>query len=175
MQNLSVFDIFKIGVGPSSSHTMGPWNAAAQFAADFVRQEPRSVQVELYGSLAKTGRGHATDVAILLGLSGYDAKTICVDDIDSIVAAIKNTRQIMLAGSLPINFDCKKALRFCTTIELPEHPNAMKFIGETESGQTIERIVYSIGGGFIVRDGQDLETTDIKSLPLSIFCSADML
>lgn len=180
MQTLGVFDIFKIGVGPSSSHTMGPWNAAREFAAEFCRQHPASIQVELYGSLAKTGRGHATDVALILGLAGYDAKTIDVDAIDSIVAGVKESKTITLGGGADhdghaIPFDPRTDIRFCTAIELPTHPNAMKFIGTSVDGSVMEQIVYSIGGGFIVRDGERVETVNVKLLPLPVQTAADML
>lgn len=174
-QFLSVFDIFKIGVGPSSSHTMGPWNAAAQFAADFVNESPASVQVELYGSLAKTGRGHATDVATVLGLCGSDPKSIDVDSIGPTFARIKLERMITLAGRQSIDFDPTMDIRFCPQIELPTHPNAMKFIGGTVDGRTLERVVYSIGGGFIIGDDEVVTTVDVTTMPLPILSGADLL
>ena len=102
MQRLSVFDMLKIGVGPSSSHTMGPWRAAQRFAAMLYASSPDAktgIQVDLYGSLAKTGKGHGTDIAVQLGLSGEDPETIESNDIHRQVEGIARSGQLALSGA----------------------------------------------------------------------------
>ena len=105
MERISVFDIFKIGIGPSSSHTMGPWRAAQRFLREIRLEEVQSVQIELYGSLAKTGKGHGTDLAVMLGLNGDDPVTIAVEAVDTHIAYIRQSHTIQLAGIRSIAFD----------------------------------------------------------------------
>ena len=104
MERISVFDIFKIGVGPSSSHTMGPWIAAKYFIESIKPKEVQSIHVKLYGSLAKTGRGHGTDIAVMLGLCGYHPTTIEVDKLDSYIDDIYKNNQLSLNGEHLIGF-----------------------------------------------------------------------
>ena len=112
MEQISVFDIFKIGVGPSSSHTMGPWVAAQQFLNKITGKEIQSIQVKLYGSLSKTGKGHGTDIAILLGLSGYDVKTIAVNKIERYIEEIKVNKRLNINRTQSINFDPSTNIEF---------------------------------------------------------------
>jgi L-serine dehydratase len=125
-EQISVFDMFKIGIGPSSSHTLGPWRAAQQFV-ELLKQKdvlPLVVQVKilLYGSLAKTGKGHGTDIAILLGLSGDDPVTFEVDKIDSKIAGITKSHKLFLAGEKEISFFTDDDLLFLFAESLPLSP-----------------------------------------------------
>ena len=154
-EQISVFDIFKIGIGPSSSHTLGPWRAAQQFtnslALQGVLEEVEQVKILLYGSLAKTGKGHGTDIAILLGLAGGDPVTFDVNAIDSTVEEIKETQLLKLAGKNNINFSYQDDLIFLFTESLPFHPNAVTFQAFLNSGKAVSETYYSIGGGFVVK------------------------
>ncbi|HZF96138.1 MAG TPA: L-serine ammonia-lyase [Allosphingosinicella sp.] len=151
----SVFDLFKIGVGPSSSHTMGPMTAACRFV-ERLREAGRiartdRVQADLYGSLALTGKGHATDRAVLLGLSGKRPDGICPDEAEAIVAAIRDTKRLRLGGEREIGFDEPRDMRFLQRERLPHHSNGMRFIAFDASGAEIDaKIYYSTGGGAVV-------------------------
>jgi L-serine dehydratase len=175
---ISVFDIFKIGVGPSSSHTLGPWRAAQRFVdaltgrgqIDHITQ----LQVLLYGSLAKTGKGHGTDVAVQLGLSGDDPVTFDVNKIESKIQLIALEKQLYLGGSRKIVFDASTDIKFLFTETLPYHPNALSFLATLDNGDCISETYYSIGGGFVVREGE-LESTQQVTLPFPINTSSDLL
>ena len=128
---ISVFDIFKIGIGPSSSHTLGPWRAAQRFV-DGLKQNGRleqvsGLQVLLYGSLAKTGKGHGTDIAVQLGLSGDDPVTFQVDQITSKINTIASDKKLMLGGSHSVAFDPEKNISFLFSETLPYHPMPLAF------------------------------------------------
>ena len=152
----SVFDLFKIGIGPSSSHTVGPMRAARQFAGHVDATAAR-VQAELFGSLALTGIGHGTDKAILLGLSGEEPETVEPDRID-----IRDEKRLLLFGSQRVEFD----LLFHKQISLPAHPNGMRFSAFDSTGRLLmEEVYYSVGGGFIVREGET-EPAGTTSLPV---------
>ena len=158
--SLSIFDIFKIGVGPSSSHTMGPMSAARAFALDLgcrgLLQEIASVAVRLYGSLALTGRGHATDRAILLGLEGNDPQTLEPQLADQSIARIRSTQRLKLAGSHDIAFDEPMQLLWMQSERLPRHTNGMRFTALSGDGRKLlEEDYFSLGGGFIVRGDSD--------------------
>ena len=151
----SAFDLFKIGVGPSSSHTMGPMTAACRFVeglrADGLLERTARVEVDLYGSLALTGKGHATDRAILLGLSGERPDRIDPDAADRTVAAIRETGRLSLGGSRPIAFDEAADLRFLQRERLPHHSNGMRFTARDGEGAVLaSSISYSVGGGAVV-------------------------
>ncbi len=157
--SLSVFDIFKIGIGPSSSHTMGPMRAAREFLLELERAKLldalESVTVRLYGSLALTGLGHGTDGAILMGLTGADPETVDPDSIAPTLQSIRASGKIALLGRREIPFDEKSQLLLLRTERLPEHANGMRFTA-VAGGKTVrEQEYYSIGGGFIVRAGED--------------------
>jgi L-serine dehydratase len=161
MENISVFDMLKIGVGPSSSHTLGPWRAAEQFLAEIRAQNLidniNRVTVDLYGSLSLTGKGHATDLAIMLGLSGADPEYIPVESIDDIISAIKNKKEIYLGSEILIPFDVATDIVFNRNF-LPFHANGLKFTAYTFE-KTYESIFYSIGGGFIVKEETEKTTS----------------
>jgi L-serine dehydratase len=151
----STFDLFKIGVGPSSSHTMGPMTAACTFVErlreDGLLGQVARVGVDLYGSLALTGKGHATDRAILLGLSGERPDRIDPDEADRTVAAIRESGRIRLGGAHEIGFDEAADLRFLQRERLPHHSNGMRFTAYDETGDELRSgISYSVGGGAVV-------------------------
>jgi L-serine dehydratase len=151
----SVFDLFKIGVGPSSSHTMGPMTAACRFvealSSKALLERTERVAVDLYGSLALTGKGHATDRAILLGLSGQRPDRIDPDAADSTIARIRETGRLRLGGGHDIAFDEPRDLSFLQRERLPHHSNGMRFSALDSAGGTLETgIYYSTGGGAVV-------------------------
>lgn len=170
MEQISVFDMFKVGVGPSSSHTMGPWRAAQQFVELIVNQygiqEITHVRVDLYGSLAKTGVGHGTDIAVLLGLSGEDPVTIPVESITPKIATIHSEKKIALQGKYNIPFDAEFDLLFHYTESLPGHPNALTFTAILNDGITSAHTYYSVGGGFVVKEGGETANNTSKSIVL---------
>ncbi len=176
---ISVFDIFKIGVGPSSSHTLGPWRAAQRFIDSLKEKnllnDVRSVRVLLYGSLAKTGRGHGTDVAIQLGLSGEDPVTFAVEQITAKMNDIAAMKRLVLGGLHEVEFDPGDDIEFLVTETLPHHPNALTFLAETRSGDSMAETFYSIGGGFVVKEGEEKATKDVKQLPFPINTADDLL
>ena len=158
--SLSVFDIFKIGIGPSSSHTMGPMNAARNFvellAARDLLTRTTQVSAQLYGSLALTGRGHCTDRAILLGLEGMSPETIDSSVIEPTLQRIRVGGRIRLLGQREIAFDEPLNLLFHTDQVLPGHSNGMRFTAHDAGLQVLAREeYYSVGGGFIVRAGAE--------------------
>jgi len=171
--------MFKIGIGPSSSHTLGPWRAAQQFAEGLEQQGVlllvEQVKILLYGSLAKTGRGHGTDIAILLGLSGDDPVTFEVDQIVPKIAAITNTHKLLLAGTQEIDFSVVDDLLFLFNESLPFHPNAVTFQAFLNNGQAVSDTFYSIGGGFVVKEGGSGQTKQEVDLPFPIDTAADLL
>jgi L-serine dehydratase len=179
--SLSVFDIFKVGIGPSSSHTMGPMRAAREFVLGLERDgllgATREVTVRLYGSLALTGLGHGTDRAVLVGLEGADPETVDPDSIDPTLQRIRTSNRIRLLGRHEIDFSEKAQLLLLRTERLPGHPNGMRFAA-TADGKTLrEEDYYSIGGGFIVRGGesQAREATARPQPPYPFNSAADLL
>ncbi len=175
---ISVFDMFKIGVGPSSSHTLGPWRAALRFLQNIKGkdhlQQVASLTILLYGSLAKTGKGHGTDIAVLLGLCGYDPVTFAVDKIDSTIEAIRTSKQLILDGTKTISFDPQTQVQFLVTESLPHHPNALSFLVDFENGESISETYYSVGGGFVTKEGEETHSEQVV-LPFPINTSADLL
>jgi L-serine dehydratase len=174
-ESISVFDIFKIGVGPSSSHTLGPWRAAQAFIQSLKKKallyDLKHVHILLYGSLAKTGRGHGTDIAIQLGLAGYDPVTIDTRDISSIINTISKKKS--LSPSLPIAFDPVDDIEFLLTESLPNHPNALSFLADFHGHSPISETYYSVGGGFIEQEKTSSKIKELfhvtLSIPLKIF------
>ncbi len=149
----STFDLFKIGVGPSSSHTMGPMSAAADFAAGVTGVA--RIEVRLFGSLALTGKGHATDRAIILGLSGERPATISPDTLERVVDEVRRTGRLMLGGARDIAFDEARDLLFLQKERLPFHSNAMTFAAFDANGVRVDEwAAYSVGGGAVVGDAE---------------------
>ena len=173
----SIFEIFKIGIGPSSSHTVGPMRAAREFVKT-LDKEARLYQVarlkaELYGSLALTGRGHATDRAIMLGLLGETPDEVDPSSIETKVRGIRESKRIDLLGTRQILFDETTDLVFLTDRILPGHPNAMRFTAFDESHGVIRTdVYYSVGGGFISREGGEAAGTATLKPPPHPFSSA---
>jgi L-serine dehydratase, iron-sulfur-dependent, single chain form len=173
MERISVFDIFKIGIGPSSSHTMGPWRAAQRFLREIDLPETTYVQVELYGSLAKTGKGHGTDLAVLLGLNGDDPVTIPVADVQANVERIRQTRSINLGGQRVIPFNPDQDVVFLYDQSLPYHANGLIFRAFYKNGEGVSQTYYSVGGGFVVKEGEQ-NNVSAKHLPFPIDRAEDL-
>ncbi len=184
MECISVFDMLKIGVGPSSSHTLGPWRAAEQFLKELRNRNLIDniigVKVDLYGSLSLTGKGHATDLAVMLGLSGADPEYIPVESIDVIISAIKNKKEIFLGNEILIPFCFETDIVFNRNF-LPFHANGLTFTAKTDT-ETYSETYYSIGGGFVVKEKEDNHKEEIlhtfpfpveKADELLAFCKAE--
>jgi L-serine dehydratase len=183
---LSVFDIFKIGIGPSSSHTVGPMKAARRFAealeSEGLFERVASVSVELYGSLAHTGKGHGTDVAVQLGLEGESPDDTDVDAVPARIARIAAERRVRLLGRREVEFRPAEHVVFLRRKSLPVHPNGMRFVAaDASSTLLLERTYYSVGGGFVIDDAKnaasstaaDAGTTGTaSSVPTTIATSA---
>ncbi len=153
--DMSVFDLFKIGIGPSSSHTVGPMVAARRFLLECgPLDDAVGVEAALYGSLALTGVGHATDKAVILGLTGATPQDLAPELVDDLLAEIELDGQIALLGSKLVPFTAKTGLVWHKTASLPEHPNGMRFTLKLADGSAIERVFYSVGGGFIHAAGE---------------------
>jgi L-serine dehydratase len=152
---VSAFDLFKPGIGPSSSHTVGPMVAARRFVQRLPLERVQRVTIELMGSLALTGVGHGTDRAVLLGLSGASPDTIDPDTIVSTVEQIRATKQLQLGGTHPISFDPPRDLEFRGEIMPTFHPNGVRFAAYDAAGEIIEtRVYYSVGGGFVLDEDE---------------------
>lgn len=178
MESISVFDILKIGVGPSSSHTLGPWRAAQRFIQKLsekkILNEVEEIQVHLFGSLAKTGKGHGTDIAVQLGLSGEDPVTIDPYQIYPKIDEIKRNKQMKIERDKVIYFDPEDDIIFHFDESLPFHPNALSFFYQTKDGETGSEIYYSVGGGFVVQEKVERSAENI-SLPYPIDHANDLL
>ena len=176
---ISVFDILKIGVGPSSSHTLGPWRASQRFVRGLIDknllQLVTDIRVLLYGSLAKTGKGHGTDVAIQLGLSGEDPVTFDVTAIDSRIADVAAMKELLLGGLHEVQFDPREDIEFLYSESLPFHPNAVTFLASCKNGEAISETYYSVGGGFVVKEGEGKKSGNNIQLPFPINNSSDLL
>lgn len=178
-EQISVFDIFKIGIGPSSSHTLGPWRAAQRFTASLqsagILDQVEQVKILLYGSLAKTGKGHGTDIAILLGLNGGDPVTFDVNAIDATIAGIRKGQTLTLRGEAKIPFNYNNDLIFLFTESLAFHPNAVTFQAFLNTGKAFSETYYSIGGGFVVKEGENSGEKEQADLPFPIEKAGDLL
>jgi len=176
---ISVFDIFKIGVGPSSSHTLGPWKAARMFTAfleeNNLLQRVVSIEVLLSGSLAKTGVGHGTDIAIQLGLSGEDPVVFDVNSISSKINDIKSMNVLMLAGKHEITFNPSEDIEFLYNESLPFHPNALTFLVKIKDGEELAMTYYSVGGGFVIKEGEQLSNQQQLQLPFNVNNAEELL
>jgi L-serine dehydratase len=183
---ISVFDLFKIGIGPSSSHTVGPMRAARLFTRALETHGQLSlvgrVHVALFASLGATGKGHATDTAVLLGLAGHEPDTVDVEQVPGILQVIHDTKSISLGAQCTIAFDPQRDISFCPQESLPFHPNAMRCVAYDQAGQVLRQATYySVGGGFIVSDAvvgdesrQKTIAPDVTILPYT-FSSGDEL
>ncbi|MFI7707801.1 L-serine ammonia-lyase [Nonomuraea sp. NPDC049480] len=181
--SIGVFDLFKIGIGPSSSHTGGPMAAAHKFARglhdDGLLAPSARVQVILYGSLGLTGKGHGSDKAVLLGLSGDKPELVDVDGIDARLAEMRSSGTVQLYGMREIPFVVGEDLVFERKIALPGHPNGMRFTALAADGSVLrEKIYYSVGGGFVVDEnatGADRIKPDDTVLPYPFTTAEELL
>ena len=184
----SLFDLYKIGVGPSSSHTMGPMRAAFRFASVLselsMLQATASVQVDLYGSLALTGVGHGTDRAVILGLLGEEPATTDPATMEQKLQQVRDTGRLFLAGQASIPFEESQCLLFHREQMTPpgavmNHPNGVRFTARDQAGQLLlQKTFFSIGGGFIVDDGLGADTTPLMTaatVPYSFASAAELL
>jgi len=171
--------MFKIGVGPSSSHTLGPWRAALAFLAELdaraLLSSVTGLHVILFGSLAKTGRGHGTDLAVQAGLVGLDPVTCDLADLHARIADIAATRHLPLGGRVRVPFTPDEAIAFRMAESLPTHPNALTITATLADGAIVAGTWYSIGGGFILRDGEPAHPSSQVTLPYPIDTAADLL
>ncbi len=176
---ISVFDMFKIGVGPSSSHTLGPWRAAQQFTNSLLQKnilnDVKSIEVLLYGSLAKTGVGHGTDVAVQLGLSGDDPVTFDINNITAKIDDIKAMKKLLLQGRHEIDFDPAEDIEFLYSESLPFHPNALTFLAKFNDDDSLAETYYSVGGGFVKKEGEGFDAKDEVILPFPVNTADDLL
>jgi L-serine dehydratase len=176
---ISVFDMFKIGVGPSSSHTLGPWRAALRCIETAKQKSPlanvAAVNVLLYGSLAKTGKGHGTDIAVILGLCGEDPVTIDVNSITPKIASINTEKKMHLGGEAWIGFDPSQNVQFLFNETLPFHPNGLSFLVQMDNGDAWSETFYSIGGGFVVKEGEESSNKLLIDLPFPINTADELL
>lgn len=179
-EQISVFDIFKIGIGPSSSHTLGPWRAAQRFIATVNLKKPgikiEGLKVLLYGSLAKTGVGHGTDIAVTLGLMGADPVTFDVNAVQPTIDHIKASNTLLLPDyDQEIPFVYASDIVFLFSESLPFHPNALTFQAFMEDGSAFSETFYSIGGGFVVKEHEDSGNQQLVDLPFQIERAEDLL
>jgi L-serine dehydratase len=184
---VSVFDLFKIGIGPSSSHTVGPMRAArifvARLAHEGVLERVARVKAEMYGSLGATGKGHGSDKAVLLGLAGHEPDSVDIEQVPVILAAIRSQQRVTLNGSREIAFDEAADLVMHRRETLPFHANGMRFTAFDAAGAELEnRVYYSVGGGFVVSDEvaadgskQKVVAPDTTVLPYPFHSGDDLL
>lgn len=180
MECISVFDMLKIGIGPSSSHTLGPWRAAekwiAELKANGLFDKVDNIKVDLYGSLCLTGKGHATNLAVMLGLSGADPERVPVEDIQGIIDTINKDHYLHFNNEKQIAFNPEKDIIFDREF-LPFHANGMTFTASVDS-QTYTSTFYSIGGGFVVKEESYDETDNLdiqNSFPFPIQKATELL
>ncbi|MEZ5542187.1 MAG: L-serine ammonia-lyase [Pseudomonadota bacterium] len=179
---ISVFDLFKVGIGPSSSHTVGPMRAAGMFARGLLERKPGTdlarVRVELYGSLGATGKGHGTDKAVILGLEGT-SPSVSTPTASPRLAQVASSGRLRLAGERELEFDVQQDLQFYRQKVLPFHPNGMKFHAYDAAGNSLyARTYYSVGGGFVVNEtaaGEDRIVADATVLPFPFTTGAELL
>ena len=177
MTAISIFDIFKVGIGPSSSHTVGPMKAARAFADNLsaLGESIEAVEVALHGSLAFTGKGHGTDSAILLGLNGSQPETIDPDSVVERLREIHREKRLEIPGIGTVEFDPQKRLIFNYVEELPRHTNGMRFRATGTDGDIVlDEVYYSLGGGFIAR-GDEPEPASHSGEPRHFFDSSESL
>lgn len=175
---ISLFDMFKIGIGPSSSHTMGPMVAAGKFIDELLQQYDLSdierIQIDLYGSLASTGKGHATDTACILGILGFKADKIDTNKVDEYLAPVLNEQLLNFAGKQVISFNYDTDIVWHPQTTLPHHPNGLSFTAYIEGEVALAKNYYSIGGGFVAtEDEYSSEDTQSSSEADSVAITSD--
>jgi L-serine dehydratase len=176
LMQTSLFDLFKIGIGPSSSHTVGPMRAANRFVDGLDLHCTGRVCVELYGSLALTGRGHGTPRGVVMGLCGERPDTVDPASIDRRMAEISERGQLPLAGIHPIPFEMESDFLFHPQEVLPGHSNGIRFTAYRADGERLDRrVYYSIGGGFVVEEGETSSPAKTVALPYPFSSGAELL
>lgn len=180
--SLSVFDLFSIGIGPSSSHSVGPMRAAGLFLEQLASQQLLDtvdrVQAELYGSLALTGKGHGTDTAIMLGLLGQRPDQVDPDQVEQMIEGIRKSNQLSLNGTRQVAFDPETSIAFNRRKSLPFHPNGMKLIAYSADQVVFEETYYSVGGGFVLTEQQastGYRTPDRPPVPYQFQKARDLM
>lgn len=178
--SVSVSDIFKIGIGPSSSHTVGPMKAGARFCRSLVdlklTDQVESIHCELFGSLALTGKGHGSDKAIILGLMGEEPESVDVESIDRYLKEAESNKKLDFQSKFSFNFCPNKNIEFLRSQNLPLHPNGMRFTAKCEkNSELLQKIYYSVGGGFVINhiDGENAEIVNHDIAVKYPFSSAD--
>ncbi|WP_339902744.1 L-serine ammonia-lyase [uncultured Cyclobacterium sp.] len=179
MESISIFEIIKVGIGPSSSHTMGPWRAAL-FFLDHLRKNNQLHKVteictSLFGSLAKTGKGHGTDIAVILGLSNEDFKTIDTDKIGEKIEGIKSQGSISISAKHSIYFNYERHILFDYSKSLEYHPNGMRFEATLKDGSLISQEYFSVGGGFVVKQNTGHVATNPITSKYPCYSQKDLL
>jgi len=178
MESISVFDILKIGIGPSSSHTLGPWRAVQICLDDFSVlhgiNSIESIQIQLFGSLAKTGSGHGTDKAVMLAIQGYDPETIDTTKIESYIQGVRDKKSIAVLNQKEISFDPARDIIFNREKQFEFHSNALKILIRHDNDGEFSELYFSIGGGFVVQGPAD-ETKSKTRLPFPINSAKDLL
>ena len=181
MSYVSVFDILKIGVGPSSSHTLGPWRAARMFVNSMQKKELENkvdqIRVKLYGSLALTGKGHGTDIAVILGLTDADPETIPIKKVNEYPVLVKENNRLHLGGETEIDFSFEEDIEFNSGQQLEQHPNGMTIVAFGKEEELLSKTYFSVGGGFVLEEQNLDDITDISTnvnVPFDI-SSADEL
>lgn len=178
MKSISAFEIIKVGIGPSSSHTMGPWKAAEMFLNlledSGLLAQVQQLKVHLYGSLALTGVGHGTDVAVLMGLSGEDYTLIDTDTIPARISHIKQSQQLQLQGKRAIPFSYDEDIIFAGHEFLPFHANGMRFEAFLENESGFSKEYYSVGGGFVATEEEEIINKDPIATPYPCHQAVDI-
>ncbi|MDC6364905.1 MULTISPECIES: L-serine ammonia-lyase [Flavobacteriaceae] len=180
MECISVFDMLKIGVGPSSSHTLGPWRAAERWANELKElgcfQDITKVKIILYGSLSLTGKGHATDIAVVMGLLGADPETVPISSIGNSIQNVKISKKINLGGSQEIGFDFENDIVYQKEF-LPYHANGLRFEAIVKNGKQLSETYYSIGGGFVIKEDSHSKENkkNFKTFPYPIKTGNELL
>ena len=180
---ISVFELFKIGIGPSSSHTVGPMRAALRFATRLKEQDllarTVAVKAELYGSLGATGKGHGSDKAVLLGLQGEAPDIVDTATVEVKLAQIRSSKKLLLLGEKEITFNESEHLLMYRRNSLPFHPNGMRFTALDANGnELLNKVYYSVGGGFVVNEeaaGEDRIVADTTVLPYPFKSGDDLM
>ncbi|MBK7220812.1 MAG: L-serine ammonia-lyase [Saprospiraceae bacterium] len=177
-ERISIFDIFKIGIGPSSSHTMGPWKAALDFGQRLVdgqqMAELNSVDIWLYGSLAKTGKGHGTDMAVVLGLTGRQPESVPVEDVIPVFEDVEGSGKLDLMSVKTIDFNTETNIHFLYDQMLPYHANALTFVAHFNGEHSMAKTYYSLGGGFVLCEGEDQQKSHGFEMPYPIDTGEDL-
>ena len=179
MECISVFDMLKIGVGPSSSHTLGPWRAAERWLLELkhlnIFNQVDAVTVDLFGSLSLTGKGHATDIATVLGLCGENPETIPINIINNLIDDLKTTHRFLLGGTNAIGFSMDKHIVFNKTF-LDFHSNGISFKAFKSGTEINQSTFFSVGGGFVVKEGEKSDNNLLKNkFPFTIDSANQLL